>query len=98
MVRGFRYTPYNDVEVLRKLLEEITLTPEEDAEEEGRGRLAAIMMEPLQGKGVIRPGTLEYFAECRKLAEEHGALLICEEVQVGMGRLGKLWGHEQLVI
>ena len=56
------------------------------------------MMEPLQGKGVIRPGTLEYFAECRKLAEEHGALLICHEVQVGMERLGKLWGHEQLVI
>ena len=98
MVRGFRYTPYNDVEALRNLVKEINATPEEDAKNGRKRGLAAIMMEPLQGEGGIRPGTLEYFAECRKLADEHGALLICDEVQVGMGRSGKLWGHEQLGI
>ena len=98
MVRGFRYTPYNDVEALRNLVKEINVTPEEDAKNGRKRGLAAIMMEPLQGEGGIRPGTLEYFAECRKLADEHGALLICDEVQVGMGRSGKLWGHEQLGI
>jgi len=98
MVRGFRYTPYNDVEALRNLVDEINVTPEEDAKNGRKRGLAAIMMEPLQGEGGIRPGTLEYFAECRKLADEHGALLICDEVQVGMGRSGKLWGHEQLGI
>ena len=88
MVRGFRYTPYNDLEALRKLVDEVNATPEEDAEVGRRRGLAAIMLEPLQGEGGIRPGTREYFALARKLADDHGALLICDEVQVGMGRSG----------
>jgi acetylornithine aminotransferase len=96
MVRGFRYTPYNDVEALKKLVEEINVTPEADAKEGRKRGLAAIMLEPLQGEGGIRPGTKEYFDTARKLCDENGALLICDEVQVGMGRSGMLWGHEQL--
>ena len=96
MVRGFRYTPYNDIDALKKLVDEINQTPEEDAKDGRKRGLAAIMLEPLQGEGGIRPGTLEYFAEARKLADENGALLICDEVQVGMGRSGMLWGHQQL--
>lgn len=96
MVRGFKYTPYNDVEKLKALVEEINQTPEEDAKEGRKRGLAAIMMEPLQGEGGIRPGTVEFFAAARKLCDDNGALLICDEVQVGMGRSGSLWGHEQL--
>lgn len=96
MVRGFRYTPYNDVEKLQALVEEINQTPEEDAKAGRKRGLAAIMLEPLQGEGGIRPGTVEFFAMARKLCDENGALLICDEVQVGMGRSGSLWGHEQL--
>ncbi len=65
MVRGFRYTPYNDVEALKKLVEEINVTPEADAKEGRKRGLAAIMLEPLQGEGGIRPGTKEYFVTAR---------------------------------
>ena len=56
------------------------------------------MLEALQGEGGIITGDPEYFALARKLADESGAILICDEVQVGMGRSGKLWGFENLNI
>ncbi|EJK48712.1 hypothetical protein THAOC_32466 [Thalassiosira oceanica] len=96
MVRGFRYTPYNDADALKALVEEISQTPEEDAASGRKRGLAAIMLEPLQGEGGIVPGNKEYFECARKLCDEHGALLICDEVQAGMGRSGTLWGHENL--
>lgn len=96
MVRGFKYTPYNDLDALKKLVDEINVTPEEDAKAGRKRGLAAIMLEPLQGEGGIVPGTREYFELARKLADDHNALLICDEVQVGMGRSGSLWGHQQL--
>ena len=96
MVRGFKYTPYNDCDALEKLVKEINETPEEDAKAGRKRGLAAIMLEPLQGEGGIVPGNPEYFALARKLADETGALLMLDEVQVGMGRSGSLWGHEQL--
>jgi len=96
MVRGFKYTPYNNVEALEKLVKEINVTPEEDAKDGRKRGLAAIMLEPLQGEGGIIPGTKEFFAAARRICDENGAILICDEVQVGMGRSGTLWGHEQL--
>lgn len=96
MVRGFKYTPYNDCDALRKLVDEIQITPEEDAKVGRKRGLAAIMLEPLQGEGGIVPGNVEYFELARKLCDETGALLMFDEVQVGMGRSGTLWGHDQL--
>ena len=96
MVRGFKYTPYNDCDALQKLVDEINITPDEDAKVGRKRGLAAIMLEPLQGEGGIVPGTREYFQFARKLADDNNALLICDEVQVGMGRSGSLWGHQQL--
>jgi acetylornithine aminotransferase len=58
--------------------------------------VAAIMMEALQGEGGIKPGNPEFFKKARELCDESNALLILDEVQVGMGRTGKLWGYEQL--
>merc|ERR1711966_215256 len=96
MVRGFSYTPYNDLAALEKLVEEINVPPAEDAQAGRKRGLAAILLEPLQGEGGIRPGNSEYFALARKLCDDHGALLMVDEVQAGMGRTGVLWGHQRL--
>lgn len=96
MVRGFQYVEYNNKEDLIAMVEEMNTTPEADAAEGRKRGVAAIMLEALQGEGGIITGDPEYFALARKLADESGALLICDEVQVGMGRSGKLWGFENL--
>ena len=61
-----------------------------------RGRkLAAILLEPLQGEGGITPATTEFFSAARELCDEYGALLMADEVQTGMGRTGQMWGYMQ---
>ncbi|NJK35087.1 MAG: aspartate aminotransferase family protein [Oscillatoriales cyanobacterium SM2_2_1] len=84
LLGGFDYIPYNDPEALVAAVGQY------------QGRLAAIMLEPLQGEGGVRPGDRAYFQKVRELCDQHGALLIFDEVQVGMGRSGKLWGYENL--
>jgi acetylornithine/N-succinyldiaminopimelate aminotransferase len=87
MVPGFTHCVYNDIATLEAAVER--------ANSDGQG-LAAIMLEPLQGEGGIIPGDKAFFKRARELADKYNALLICDEVQVGMGRSGTLWGHEQL--
>ena len=55
---------------------------------------AAIMVEPVQGEGGVRPGSLDYLKGLRAVADEFGLLLVFDEVQCGMGRTGKLFAHE----
>jgi len=55
---------------------------------------AALIIEPVQGEGGARAVSDENLREMRRLCDEHGALLIFDEVQSGMGRTGKLWAHE----
>jgi acetylornithine/N-succinyldiaminopimelate aminotransferase len=55
---------------------------------------AAIIVEPVQGEGGVRPGTDEYLRGLRAIADEFGLLLIFDEVQCGMGRTGKLFAYE----
>lgn len=98
MVPGFAYVPYNDKEALVQLVEELNQTPEEDAAAGRKRGVAAIMLEPLQGEGGIIPGNPEFFQTARQLCDDTGALLICDEVQVGMGRSGTLWGYQNLGI
>ena len=57
---------------------------------------AAILIEPVQGEGGIHPATAEFLAAARALADEHGALLIFDEVQCGVGRTGSFFAWEQL--
>ncbi|KAG7349726.1 acetylornithine aminotransferase [Nitzschia inconspicua] len=87
MVPGFDSCVYNDIASLEAAVERAT--------SDGKG-LAAIMLEPLQGEGGIIPGNPEFFAKARELCDKHGALLMIDEVQAGMGRTGTLWGHENL--
>ena len=89
LVPGFHYVPYNDIEALKSAIGEL---------DEGDRRVAAILLEPLQGEGGVRPGDVAYFQQIRKICDETGILLILDEVQVGVGRSGKLWGYENLGI
>ena len=84
---GFEYCEYNDVASLRDVVAAV--------QSSGGGRgLAAILMEPLQGEGGIRPGTQAFFEEVRKICDETGALMMVDEVQTGVGRTGKMWGYQ----
>lgn len=86
---GFAYVPYNDIRALEEAITDI---------DEGNRRVAAIMLEALQGEGGVRPGEVEYFKAVRRICDENGILLVLDEVQVGVGRTGKYWGYENLGI
>ncbi len=89
MVEGFRYFPYNDTAAFEALLAA--------CEAEGP-RVAAVLLEPLQGEGGVNPGDPAFFRRVRQLCDERSILLILDEVQVGVGRSGRWWGHERLGI
>nr|WP_175586923.1 aspartate aminotransferase family protein [Nostoc sp. UIC 10630] len=87
LVPGFYYVNYNDINAVEVAISEL---------DEGDYRVAAILIEPLQGEGGVRPGDVAYFKKLRQICDETGILLIFDEVQVGMGRSGKLWAYEHL--
>ena len=87
MVHGFRHFPYNDTAAFEALLR--------DCEAEGP-RVAAVLLEPLQGEGGVNPGDPAFFRRVRELCDQHNILLIFDEVQVGVGRTGCLWGYQKL--
>ena len=78
-VEGFDQVPFGDVEAARA-----AITPE----------TAAILVEPLQGEGGIRELPQGGLAALRRLCDEHGLLLILDEVQCGIGRTGKLFAYQ----
>ncbi|MDP3897593.1 MAG: aspartate aminotransferase family protein [Mesorhizobium sp.] len=78
-VDGFDQVPFGDVEAARA-----AITPE----------TAAILIEPLQGEGGIRELPQGGLAALRQLCDEHGLLLILDEVQCGVGRTGKLFAYQ----
>jgi acetylornithine/N-succinyldiaminopimelate aminotransferase len=78
---GFDQAPFGDLEALRALVTEET---------------AGIILEPVQGEGGIRAVDVDYLRAVRELCDEHGILLMFDEVQCGMGRTGYLFAHEVL--
>lgn len=76
---GFIQVPFGDREALLAAVGETT---------------AAILIEPVQGEGGIRPVSTETMRELRELCDRTGALLILDEVQSGVGRTGRLFAHE----
>ena len=57
---------------------------------------ACILLEPIQGEGGIHPATIPFLEKARELADAHGALLVFDEVQTGMGRTGSFFAWERL--
>src|ERR1700712_3164202 len=76
---GFDQLPFGDLDAVRAAITDET---------------AAILIEPVQGEGGIRPATNEFMRALRDLCDEHDLLLILDEVQSGVGRTGKLFAHE----
>jgi acetylornithine/N-succinyldiaminopimelate aminotransferase len=60
------------------------------------GRTAAVLLEPIQGESGVNVLSGELLAAARAACDEHGAALIFDEVQCGMGRTGSLWAYEQI--
>jgi acetylornithine/N-succinyldiaminopimelate aminotransferase len=89
LVPGFAYVDYNDIAALEATIAQL---------DQDQKQVAAIMLEPLQGEGGVNPGDRAYFQRVREICDATGILLILDEVQVGMGRSGKLWGHAMLGI
>jgi acetylornithine/N-succinyldiaminopimelate aminotransferase len=78
---GFTSVPFGEMQAL---------------EEAVSPRTSAVLVEPLQGEGGVRPLSGEYLGAIRKLCDRHDLLLIFDEVQVGMGRTGSLFAYQQL--
>ena len=76
---GFDQVPFDDIDAVEKLIGPET---------------AAILLEPVQGEGGIRPFPAQSLRRLRELCEKHGLLLIFDEVQCGVGRTGKFFAHE----
>ncbi|MEM6867589.1 MAG: aspartate aminotransferase family protein [Cyanobacteria bacterium P01_C01_bin.121] len=87
LMPGFHYVPYNDIAALKASITEL---------DSKQRQVAAIMLEPMQGEGGVCPGNPVYFKQVRQLCDELGILLILDEVQVGMGRTGNLWGYQTI--
>jgi predicted acetylornithine/succinylornithine family transaminase len=59
-----------------------------------RGKTAAVLIEPIQAEGGVKPVPAGFLKTLRYLCDEAGALLIMDEVQTGLGRTGDLWAHQ----
>jgi acetylornithine/N-succinyldiaminopimelate aminotransferase len=80
------------------LLAGVQIVPVEDREAAARavtGRTAAVIIEPVQGEGGVRPVAAGFLAFLRTLCDERGVALIFDEVQCGLGRTGTLFAYEQ---
>ncbi|MEF3169281.1 MAG: aspartate aminotransferase family protein [Deltaproteobacteria bacterium] len=77
---GFLHVPANDIRAL-----ELAVTR----------RTAAVLLEPIQGEGGVRPLDDAFLLAARRICDEQGILLVFDEVQVGIGRTGTLFAYEQ---
>ena len=79
LTEGFVYAPANDIDAIKELI--------------SQHKVAAVMFETVQGEGGVNPLDKDYVAQLAKVAEENNILLVCDEVQTGNGRTGKLYGY-----
>ena len=81
LMPGVVFAPFNDVEAAGKVIDD---------------DVCAVIVEPVQGEGGVRPARAEFLQALCSLCDDHQALLIFDEVQCGLGRTGTLWAHEAL--
>ncbi|HUL38310.1 MAG TPA: aspartate aminotransferase family protein, partial [Thermodesulfobacteriota bacterium] len=79
LMPGFKYVPFSDIKAVKNAIDSKT---------------CAVMVEPIQGEGGVNCPTEGYLKALREICDEKGLLLIFDEVQVGMGRTGKLFAYE----
>ena len=77
-IEGISHVPFNDLEALRAQISDKT---------------CAVVLEPIQGEGGVMPADQAYLEGVRQLCDQHGALLIFDEVQTGVGRTGELFAY-----
>jgi len=75
----FRVVPFNDLAAVEAAIDET---------------IGAIMFETVQGEGGITAATPDFMAGVRRLCDQHGLLMVLDEIQCGMGRTGKLFAYE----
>lgn len=85
ILEGFTYVTLNDCAELTKLAAE-------------NKNIIAIMLEPIQGDGGIFAASDEYMKLIRNLCDQHDWLMICDEVQTGIGRTGKWFGYQNYAV
>ena len=79
MIDGIKFAEYNNLESVESLITDKT---------------CAIVLETLQGEGGIYPADEEFIKGIRKLCDENDIIMICDEIQCGMGRTGKMFAYE----
>jgi acetylornithine/LysW-gamma-L-lysine aminotransferase len=83
LVPDFSHVPYNNAAEFEKAIDDQT---------------AAVILEPIQGEGGVRPATAEFLQAVRRACDEKGALLIIDEIQTGFGRTGRMFACEHFGI
>ena len=83
LLHGFRFVPFNDLEKLESSIDE---------------SVCAVMLEPIQGEGGVILPDPDYPKGVREICGEKSILLILDEIQVGMGRTGRLFGYQHFGI
>lgn len=79
LIPGIRYAQYNDLDGVKALV---------------NNKTCAIILEPVQGEGGIYPAEKDFIEGIRKICDEKDIIMICDEVQCGVGRTGKMYGFQ----
>jgi len=79
LVDGVTFVDYDDADALQAAVDDDT---------------AAVVLEPIQGEGGVHPASADYLQVAREVTEDHGAALVFDEVQTGLGRTGSFWACE----
>ena len=85
LVKGFVRVPYDDLDAIHQVAEH-------------NHDVVAILVEPIQGEGGVRTPDIHYLEQLRKICDQHGWLLMLDEVQCGVGRTGKWFAHQHTSI
>ncbi len=79
LIGGVKFAEFNDLDSVKAIVNDKT---------------CAILLETVQGEGGIYPGTSEFIEGVRKICDENDILMICDEIQCGMGRTGKMFAYQ----
>ena len=85
LLAGFVRAEFNNIDALAELLK-------------NDPTIVAVMLEPVQGEGGIKPANLDYLVKVRELATQYELIMLVDEVQCGMGRTGKMFAYQHAKI